>query len=63
MLNNDSRDDISAYTVDETRERLKCSRSLVYSLIRHKKLERIKVGRRTLVSGRSIRAVLTGEAA
>jgi excisionase family DNA binding protein len=63
MLNNDSDNDFTGYTIDETCERLKCSRSLVYSLIRHKKLERIKVGRRTLIRGRSIRAVLSGEAA
>lgn len=56
-------DEPTGYTVDETMARLKCSRSLVYALFRDGKLERIKVGRRTLVSGRSIRAVLSGEAA
>jgi excisionase family DNA binding protein len=38
-----------------------CSRAHIYRLVNQKKLELVKVGSRSIITGRSIRTLLEGE--
>ena len=47
-----------AYSIDETADLLRCSRSYVYKLINSGYLLRIKIGRRALITSDSIDRLL-----
>lgn len=54
--------------IEETARFLRCGRSLVYELIGEKKLDALKIGRKTLITYQSIQALVAaaprvGEAA
>lgn len=54
--------------IEETARFLRCGRSLVYELINEKKLDALKIGRKTLITYQSIQALVAaaprvGEAA
>jgi len=46
------------HTIEQTRELLSCSRSTVYKLIKSGELTMIKVGRRSLITDESLRALV-----
>lgn len=46
--------------IEETARFLRCGRSLVYELIAEKKIDALKLGRKTLVTYRSIEALVDG---
>ncbi len=47
-----------AHTVAGTAEMLGCGRTTIYALIAEKKLEAVKLGRKTLILDQSIRSLL-----
>jgi excisionase family DNA binding protein len=52
--------DRRAYSVDETREILRCSRQKVYDLIAESRLQAFKIGRLTRITRESIDALMAG---
>ncbi|MFP3880932.1 MAG: helix-turn-helix domain-containing protein [Actinomycetota bacterium] len=48
-----------AYTVNEAAEVLRCSRGHIYRLIERGHLDRVKIGRRTLIRASEIERILT----
>ncbi|WP_164156461.1 MerR family transcriptional regulator [Sandarakinorhabdus rubra] len=52
-----------AYSIEEAQARSTLSRAMIFELMRLGKLQRVKVGRRTLIPAESLRALLTGAAA
>ena len=45
-------------TIEQTRELLACGRNSVYNLVKSKELTMIKMGRRSLITDESIRALV-----
>ena len=50
-----------AYSINETASTLSLGRTSVYSLIKEKKLDAFKLGRRTLVKAESIRRLIEAQ--
>lgn len=46
------------HTIESAIEQLGCGRTTIYALIAEKKLEALKLGRRTLITDASIRALV-----
>ena len=46
------------HTIEQTRELLACGRNSVYNLVRNNELTMIKMGRRSLITDESIRALV-----
>lgn len=46
------------HTIEQTRELLACGRNSVYNLVKSKELTMIKMGRRSLITDESIRALV-----
>ena len=52
------------YSIESTRQQLgNCSRAHIYRLVSRQQLELVKVGGRSIITGRSIRALLEAKEA